>query len=71
MSDEAITDEEIEENPIKALFRMVEAAGLTVTLYGQPVTEAGLTRAATATGVARAMGEELTPEKIKAIARDE
>lgn len=55
-------------DPIAALCAAVEEAGLTMTLYGQPVGEKGLRAAATAGGLARLTGEPLTPDETKAIA---
>ncbi len=68
------TDEDVEmlilirKDPIAALCLAVERAGLTMTLYGQPVDGASLRTAAACTGLARVAGEELTPEEVKAIA---
>ncbi len=58
----------IRKDPIAALCLAVERAGLTMTLYGQAVDEAGLRAAAACTGLTRVAGEELTPEEVKAIA---
>lgn len=65
-----LTDEEIEANPIQALCMAIRESGLTMTLYGQPVSEDGLRRAALASGVSRLAGEPLTEDQIKAIAKD-
>jgi len=58
--------EDLENDLIGALCRMVKKAGLTMTLYGRPVEEQELRDAAFITAVERIAGKE--PEIVKRLA---
>lgn len=63
------TKNDIDRDPIGALFRAAKDSGLSVELHGEPVTEYAFRRAAAVQGAVRLAGHELTPEEMSLLAK--